>query len=366
VNLLWCVPGRVGGSEQYLARQLHGLREIGADVELVMYASLAFDAAHPELSDAGRFVAAPTDGRRRWRRMVSESRWLGQQTRSVELVHHGGGTAPLGAQEPYVLTIHDLQYLTYPEHFSVARRRYLQAMMPRSARGASVVAVPTEYVRSTVVDRLDVAPARVVVVPHGYEPGLLRDVTPEAELRIRLGLGDGPVLVYPAITHPHKGHTLLVDLLAGPWRNCDLRLVLLGGRGAGERALVERIAAAPPDVAARIVRPGRVSDADRNGLLAMSTAMVFPSRYEGFGAPIIEAMALGAPVISSDATCLPEVVGDAGIVLPPTVEAWAGALDEVTARRDELVAAGAVRVEAFTSARSGEALEQAYRQAAGR
>jgi alpha-1,3-rhamnosyl/mannosyltransferase len=109
-----------------------------------------------------------------------------------------------------------------------------------------------------------------------------------------------------------------------------------------------------------------VSDADRNGLLAMSTAMVFPSRYEGFGAPIIEAMALGAPVISSDATCLPEVVGDAGIVLPPTVEAWAGALDEVTARRDELVAAGAVRVEAFTSARSGEALEQAYRQAAGR
>jgi glycosyltransferase involved in cell wall biosynthesis len=113
-------------------------------------------------------------------------------------------------------------------------------------------------------------------------------------------------------------------------------------------------------VAARIVRPGRVSDADRNGLIAMAEALVFPSSYEGFGAPLIEAMALGAPIVCSDATCLPEVAGDAAVVLPLEHEAWAGALDTVAQRRTELVAAGRARAAEFTARRSGEAIAAVY------
>ena len=114
------------------------------------------------------------------------------------------------------------------------------------------------------------------------------------------------------------------------WTDPDLRLVLPGGVGSAEAR--DRRVERP----SRVLRLGRVSAADRNGLLAMADAMVFPSEYEGFGAPLIEAMALGAPVVCSDATCMPGIVGDAGLVLPLEIDAWAGALDEVRRRRSRI------------------------------
>lgn len=366
VNLTWCLPGEVGGSEQYLLRQLLGVAEAAAatgEIELTAYVPSSLAEARPELATVARLVTMPVGGRRRWQRIAVEASWLRARTRGADLVQHGGGTAPIGARRPYVLTVHDLQYRTFPEWFSASKRRYFDAMIPRSVRGAAVVTVPTEYVRGTVIDELGAEPERVMVVPHGYEPALLQERTAEDVLRERYELGDGPVVVYPAITHRHKNHTFLVDLLRTRWTEPDLRLVLLGGTGHGEAALADAIAASGPSVADRIVRPGRVSDTERNGLVAMASALVFPSRYEGFGAPLIEAMALGTPIVASDATCIPEVVGDAGIVRPLDLDAWAGALDEAAVRRDELVAAGQRRVEAFTSRRSGEALLVAYEQA---
>ena len=101
----------------------------------------------------------------------------------------------------------------------------------------------------------------------------------------------------------------------------------------------------------------------RGGLLRMAEAMVFPSQYEGFGAPLIEAMALGCPVIASDSTCIPAVVDRAGLVLPLSIEAWADALDRVRQNRATMIAAGLRRVEAFTARASGVALAGAYRAA---
>ena len=98
--------------------------------------------------------------------------------------------------------------------------------------------------------------------------------------------------------------------------------------------------------------------------IAGAEAVVFPSEYEGFGAPVLEAMVLGTPVLSSDRAALPEVVGDAGLVRPPTIEAWADGLDEIAARRNELSAAGLRRGAWFSAARSGARLADAYRMAA--
>lgn len=356
VNLLWCVPGDVGGSEEYLVRQLLGLADAGAAGAAVrpsLYVVDGFTEAHADLAALYPVTVAPFSGASRPRRIAGEVTWFRKQTADAELRHHGGGTAPVGAKRPYVLTIHDLQYRTYPEYFSRTKRTYLGAMIGTSARRARMIAVPSEYVRTSVIDAFGVAPDRVAVVPHGLEPGLVGEVSAEADLRHRYALGDGPVIVYPAMTHPHKNHAFLIELMATSWSDPDLRLVLTGGIGSAEN--VVRAATDP-----RIHRLGRVPSADRNGLLRLAEAMVFPSRYEGFGAPLIEAMALGCPVVASDSTCIPGIVDGAGLVLPLVREAWAGALDDVRAKRDALVAAGLTRAGDFTASASGAALAEVY------
>ena len=357
VNLLWCRPGAVGGSEEYLTRQLVGLASNGVSTQV--FAPRGFAAAHPELASGHEIVEGPHDSTSRARRIVTESTWLHRRTRGAPLVHHGGGTLPARRRQPTVLTIHDLQYRRFPEYFSNLRRSYLNVMMPRSARGATLVTVPTHYVKKTVVDAYGIDPTRVVVVPHGVDASLNRDCTPEDELRVRYQLGDGPIVVYPAVTHPHKGHRFLVDVADRHWSHLGVRLVLMGGAGAAGAAVEKQLA--DPRVARTVTHVGRVSDADRNGLVRMAQALAFPSEYEGFGAPVIEAMQLGTPVVASDRACLPEVVGDAGLVLALQEDLWAGLPDLVRARRTELVQRGIEHVRRYSIEASGVALAEAYR-----
>jgi alpha-1,3-rhamnosyl/mannosyltransferase len=366
VNLLWCLPGEVGGTEQHVVRQLVGLRMVRPEFELTLFAGQRFLDAHVHRFPGLSMVAAPDSGTRRGSRVWHEHRWLRSRVHGFDLVHHPGGTSPRGGRRPYVLTIHDLQYLTYPEYFTALKRRYLDLMIGPSARGAAAIGVPSAYVRGSIIDHLGIPADRVHVVPHGFEPDLGASVTPEHEVRERLGLGAGRVVVYPAMTAPHKNHRFLLEMLARHWLDPDLRLVLIGGTGAAEDEVAALLASADQAVRDRVVRPGRVSDADRNGLLAMAEALVFPSRYEGFGAPVIEAMMVGTPVISSDATCLPDIVGDAAVVRPLTHDAWADVFDHVRAHRAELVAAGHRRAAEFTVEQSGRALGELYDRAVRR
>ena len=358
VNLLWCNPGEVGGSEEYLVRQLAGLDGLNNDVALTLCCTSAFARAHPELTERFAVRSPGRLGGRRPARIVAEHTWLARQTRGFDIVHHGGGTTPLIGSRPILLTVHDLQYLELPQYFSPLRLRYLRMMMPRSVARASVVATPSEFVRGTVIDAFGIDPARVVVVPHGVAFGVAPTAEQVGDVRRRYRLGDGPYAVYPAMTHPHKNHRLLLDVMARHWTDPTMRLVLLGGAGAAD-AEVDR---AIVDLALgdRVIRPGRVPGADRDALIAGATALVFPSRYEGFGAPLIEAMALGTPVICGDHPALREVAGSAAIVLPDEVDAWSGALDEARRRRAELIAAGRERLTHYTLEASGAALLAAY------
>jgi alpha-1,3-rhamnosyl/mannosyltransferase len=361
VNLLWCVPAKVGGSEEYLVRQMLGLAELESQIVPTLYVLPGFAQAHPDLARAFRLVVAPISGTNRVRRIVAEHTWLAKQTRNAQLVHHGGGTVPSRGTHPTVLTIHDLQYLTYPHYVGRLKRAYLNWVMPRSAARADVIVVPTEFVRQSVIAAYSVAPDRVLVVPHGLEPTAGVGAIDEATLRTTFNLGVGPVVVLPAVTHPHKGHLFLLELMASRWTDPALRLVLIGGQGAADGVVADSVRRL--QLGQRVVRPGRVSADERDGLIKMSTALVFPSEYEGFGAPVIEAMALGTPVICSDRACLPEVAGDAALVLPLDLDAWAGALDIVSARRGEMALAGFGRAAQFTSVISAEALLVAYRLA---
>ena len=358
VNLLWCVPGEVGGSEQYLVRQLLGLAAQPTPIVATLYCLASFVEAHPELASLHSMAPATVSGSSRPRRVLAEHTWLRRRTRHADVVHHGGGTTPAVGRRPIVLTIHDLQYLTHPEYLTPTKRRYLERTIPRSVGRAAVVAVPTDYVRRTVVEAYGADADRVLVVPHGVEASLGSDAPSAAELRSRYGTGEGRMIVYPAITHPHKNHRFLLELMARHWTDPDLRLVLLGGSGSAEHDVAADIARL--GLERRVIRPGRVPDGHRDGLIAAADALVFPSEYEGFGAPVVEAMSLGTPVVCSDQPALAEVVGAAGLVLPLALDAWADALDVIADRTDELRGAGRERARAFTTERSGAALGNAY------
>ena len=359
VNLTWCVPGAVGGSEDYLVRQLLGFPQTECDITVC--APHGFTTAHPELAQRHRIVETDHDGTSRPRRVMAESTWLYKQSRNSALVHHGGGTIPIRHHSPTVLTIHDLQYREFPQYVRPHKLAYLKTVMPRSARRADVIAVPTHFVKQTVVDAYGIDPNRIVVVQHGIESTLGVDATSESELRAKFALGDGPIVILPAMTHPHKGHLFVLDVMEKFWTAQGVQLVLIGGPGLAEEAVNQRISKTA--LKSSVKKLGRVSRADRDGLIKMAIALAFPSEYEGFGAPVIEAMALGTPVISSDMACLPEVVGDAGLVLPLQIEAWANAINQVQTLRTRYAEAATKRLENFTAEASGQALASAYRLA---
>lgn len=359
VNLLWCVPGRVGGSEEYLVRQLLGLAAHRSEFEVTLFAPRGFAAAHPELAESYPIREAPSRCTFRPWRVALENFWLARATRSFDLVHHGGGTVPTRTNRCTVLTIHDVQYVSYPHYFSPLKRAYLRIRVPTSISKATLVTVPTTFVKNSLMEHFSTPGERVAVVRHGMPDSIGERATAEAELRRRFGLGESRVVVYPAVTHPHKNHQFLLDLLASAWR--DVILVCAGSAGLAHEDVLAR--ARRLGVADRLRMVGRVSDDDRDGLIALAEALVFPSLYEGFGAPLVEAMTIGTPVVCSDQAAIPEVVGDAGLVLPLSGDAWAGALDEVRRRREPLVESGRARARSFSIAGSADDLVAAYSEA---
>ena len=297
--------------------------------------------------------------------MLAESTWLPVRTRDLDLVHHAGGTVPTIRTAPAVVTIHDLQPLVHDTTHGRFKRAYLRWALPRSVRAARVMVVPSEYVRHTVIDVLDVDPDQVVVIPHARADRVAP--TPADELSHRYGL-DGPVVLYPVVTYPHKNHLMLLEAFQRVVaRHPDALLVLPGGVGGAESdvlAAVDRLG-----ISARVRRLGRVSDADLSGLYSLARVMAFPSRYEGFGLPAAEALARGVPLVASNVTSLLEVVGDAGVLVDPDdVDAWAQALSAVlddSGSVGDLVARGLARAQRWEPASVAASICDVYRRAAG-
>jgi alpha-1,3-rhamnosyl/mannosyltransferase len=364
VNLLWLVPGEVGGSEESTVASLLALADRSEPgLALKLFVLDGMRGAHPGLVEAFPTEVLPVSGRLRAGRIAAESSWLAARTRGLDLVHHAGGTAPPVRSAPYVLTLHDLQPLERRATHSALKRAYLRAAIPPSVARARTVVVASEYVRTAVLARFGIDPSKVVVIPHGVEP--LAAATPADVIAERYRL-DGPVVLYPAITYPHKNHRVLVAAFAGVLEaHPEAVLVLPGSRGGAEDEVRAQIGAL--GIEDRVRRTGRVSAADVAGLYRAASVVAVPSQYEGFGLPAAEAMAYGAPLVAASTTALPEVVGDAGVLVDPDdVAGWTGAINALLGSPDErarLGEAGRRRARRYTWGANAAALAEVYRRA---
>jgi len=363
LNLLFLKPAKVGGTEEYVGRIIRSLEtEAVDDVELTLFVNRRFRIAHPALAAGHPTVVAPISGDSPPIRIAAESSWLARQTarRPLDLVHHPANTIPQFRTRPAVVTIHDLQPIVRPQDFGRIKGAYLRTRLRPAARESRMVTTPSEYVRRLAIDHFDLDEGRVVVVP---APILSRRAADGDGPPRALGI-ERPFFLYAAITHPHKNHITLIRAFARVAAiHPAVSMVLTGGPGRGEQAVLDEIGRLALND--RVRRTGWIARGDLDALLRYAAGLTFPSRHEGYGIPLAEAMALDCPVIASNATALPEVLGDAGLLVDPDdIDGWAEAmlrLLEDGALRKTLVAAGRKQVRALSPGETARRLVATYR-----
>ena len=287
-----------------------------------------------------------------WWDQVSLPRALVRDSATVFLSPYYKG--PLSAPCPVVLTIHDLFFIGYPGQRRPVYDATMTAMARLYAGRAAAIVADSEYSKRSIVTRLGVSAAKVSVIPVALGPEFT-PAPPGAALPPRYAVAP-PYVLYVGNFKPHKNLARLIRafaLLPGPLRGRH-SLVLAGGAADGRAALVAL--AATLGLGARVIFPGRIADEDLAALYSGAAAFVLPSLEEGFGLPVLEAMACGAPVVASNRAALPELVADAGLVFDAEREGeLAAALARVLADAglaDDLRHRGLARAALYTPART--------------
>lgn len=294
-------------------------------------------------------------------------------TGPVDVVHGPNYVVP-PSRGARIVTVHDLTPLRFPELANRDTRDY-PALIARAVRSGAWVQTPTEFVRAEVIEHFAVDPDRVVAVPYGVTPPAPLDDSTDAAAGRRLAGVTRYVLALGTV-EPRKDLTALIaafDQVAAT--DPDLGLVIAGQDGWGADAV--DTASAQARHTDRIKRLGHVDESARAALLRGATVLAYPSRYEGFGLPPLEAMDVGVPVVATDAGSLPEVLGDAAEFVdaglleddrPAGITALAEALRRVSTDdelRGELVRRGHSRAARYTWDATAEAVAELYRRAAG-
>lgn len=267
------------------------------------------------------------------------------RTRGLDVLACPAYVVPLAARCPTVVTVHDLSFLRMPGAFNRGNRLYLSVMTALSVRRARRVIAVSESTKRELIQLLRTPAAKVAVVPNGIEP-VFRPLPAAAvaAFRAKNGLPDRFILSMCTL-EPRKNLVALVRAYARA--KLDIPLVLAGGKGWQ----YEQVLAEARQLGDRVLLPGYVPFADQPLWYNAAAVFAYPSLYEGFGFPPLEAMSCGTPVVSSNTTSLPEVIGDAGLLVDPTDEAaLANALsialtDEPL--RERLRAAGPVQARRF-------------------
>lgn len=366
LNLVFLVPGETGGMEVY-ANEL--ITRLAARDGLRLTALVNREAATtggPWEAVAVRVVPVHARDRVQWVRgeQVHVPRLAARA--GADLVHSLASTAPVWGRVPRVTTIHDLNYRLVPDaHFGL-RGVGMRALVPAAARASRRVIVDADSTRRDLAEHLGTPAAKVDVVPLGVSAPRVPPAA-EREVRARLGLGERPVVLSVSAKRPHKNLARLLRAVAAIPSERRPALVVPGYPTPHETEL--RALAGELGIEGDVAFPAWVSAAELEGLYALAAAVVVPSLYEGFGLPVLEAMARGVPVATSDRSSLPEVAGDAAVLFDPEdVDAIRAAVERLLAggpERERLRAAGLARAAAFTWERTAELTHASYKRALG-
>ncbi len=288
------------------------------------------------------------------RRMWTHAR-LGHELRSrpPDVFFTPAHVIPAGIRCPAVATVHDLGYERLPEAHPRRQLAYLRWSTRHNARVARRVIADSQATADDLTALYATVPAKIAVVYPGADPDLRRVDDPAAIAVVMAKYGiDSPYLLYLGTLQPRKNLVRLVEAFALSGLHKDGYALILAGRAGWLAApLLAAVRALPPAVQAHVVLPGYVEEADKAALLSGAAALVFPSLYEGFGFPVLEAMACGVPVLCANTSSLPEVAGDAALRVDPLdTAALAEGLQRLTADdplRDDLIARGYANLARF-------------------
>jgi len=360
LNLVFLVPGETGGMEVAARELIPALVAAAPDVHFT-----AFVGREAGPGPWGELIPAITVPVRASRR----SEWVGGEQillpglaarARVDLMHSLASTAPVWGPFRRVVTVHDLIYVRFPEAHAGLRSMGMRVLVPLGVRSSHRVIADSTSTRDDLVDLLGTPVEKIDVVPLGLGTVARVPAMPEDALRRRLDLGDRPVLLCLSAKRPHKNLAALLEALA---LLGDRPTVVIAGYATEyERELRDR--ARDLGLEDDVRWPGWLEADELEGLWALTEGFVFPSLYEGFGLPVLEAMARGVPVACSNAASLPEIAGDAALLFDPRdSRAIAEAIGRLPAEAERLRSAGRSRAREFTWERTARATLEVYRRA---
>jgi glycosyltransferase involved in cell wall biosynthesis len=341
----------------------------GTEVDLALACQRADDERYARLAPSAKIVAGPVGLGHRSERHAWEQTGLPVVAEQVgaDVIHMPNYSMPLRPGMPTVVTIHDLSFFTDPDRYTQLNAVSLKSATRTSARQAARLIVPSHATRDELVRVLGIDPGKIDVAHHGVDHRLFHRPNEIQVSRVtaRLGLHGRPYVAFLGSLTPRKNAPALVSGWATAVADMTNppALVLAGG-GGWSQELDEAVARVPAHL--RLVRPGYLPFADLPGFLGGAIVVAAPSRGEGFGLPVLEAMACGAPVLTTYRTSLPEVGGNAVAYTEPDAGSIAVALRELLddpERRAMLSAAGYARAHDFTWAASAAAHVASYKRA---
>ncbi len=363
------VPADRGGVGRYVDGLLAALSR--ADADLAVVCQRTDTERYRRVLPSADVISAPAAVAHRPARLAWEQTGLPMLAQQVGagVLHSPFYTCPLRAGCPVTVTVHDATFFTEPEHYDKSRGTFFRSAIKTSLRRAARLIVPSKATRDELIRLLDADPARLDVAYHGVDHEAFHQPGDDEKRRVRarLGLGDTPYVAFLGAKEPRKNVPNLIRgwVAAVSQRDNPPALVIAGGSGHDDE-IDQAVAEVPAGL--RLLRPGYLRYADLPGFLGGALVAAYPSHGEGFGLPVLEAMACGAPVLTTPRLSLPEVGGDAVAYTgerPEEIGRDLAALLDDEHRRLSLAKAAFDRAKDFTWESSARVHLAAWARAAG-